>query len=238
MSEPKKYPMTCVSGYWIVNNKHGENYTRKWLQNSLQINCPYIFFSDKETIEIIKNYRKHLPTFYVEYNIQDFVTNAYKDKIVTDLMHCPSVELNLIWNEKIFMVKKALELNPFSSDFFCWVDAGICVYRDIPPPITAFPNIDKLNKLPNDKFIYSSSNSYDRNQVRTDSYYHHVSGTYILNKNIIHDFAKLYEEYLDKLLDTPNIWTDQVILTHIFKDCEHLFYKLCDGYGEIFPYLY
>lgn len=117
MSE-QKYPMTCVSGYWIVTNKHGENYTKKWLQNALQINCPYVFFSDKETIKIIKTYRQKLPTFYVEYDISEFVTNAYKGKIITHPVHCLSIELNMIWNEKIFLVKKALELNPFSSDFF------------------------------------------------------------------------------------------------------------------------
>jgi len=237
MSE-QKYPMTCVSGYWVVKNKHGENYTNKWLQNTLQINCPYVFFSDKETIKIIKTHRRTLPTFYVEYNIPEFVTNIYKDKIITHPVHCPSVELNLIWNEKIFLIKKALDLNPFSSDFFCWVDAGICVYRNKPPPIAAFPNIDKLYALPKDKFIYSSSMPYDLNKVKTDEYYHHISGTFIIHKNIIHEFVKLYKEYLDRLIETPNIWTEQVILTHIFKDHQRLFYKLCDGYGAIFPHLY
>jgi len=229
--------MTCVSGFWKVTNKHGDKY-EKWFQNSLKINCPYVFFSDKETIEIIKKYRQNLPTFYVEYNIQDFVTYSYKDRMTTHPTHCPSVELNLIWNEKIFMVKKAHEINPFLSDFFCWVDAGICTYRNDPPPIVAFPNLRKLNTLPKNKFIYSSSSPYNNINVKNDKYYHHISGIYILDKNIINSFAKLYKEYFDKLLDKNNIWTDQVILTHIFKDHAPLFYKLCDGYGEIFSYMY
>ena len=37
--------------------------------------------------------------------------------MLTDPIHCPSVEVNLIWNEKIFLIKRALELNPFLSDF-------------------------------------------------------------------------------------------------------------------------
>ena len=48
----------------------------------------------------------------------------------------------------------------------------------------------------------------------------------------------MYENYLDKLLDKNNIWTEQVILTHMFKDNKHLFYELCSGYGEIFPRMY
>jgi hypothetical protein len=229
--------MTCVSGYWIVNNKHGNNYDN-WFKNSLKINCPYVFFSDKETIEKIKLYREGLPTFYVECNISEFITNKYKDKMKTHSIHCPSVELNLIWNEKIFLIKKALELNPFFTDYFCWVDAGICIYRTTPCPTIPFPNIEKLNKLPKDKFIYSSSNPYIDEQVKTNNYYHHISGTYILHKNIINDFSKLYESYLDKLIDENNIWTDQVILTHIFKENKSIFYELCSGYGEIFSRMY
>jgi hypothetical protein len=84
----------------------------EWFENSLQINCPYVFFGNKETIEIVKQYRKSLPTFYIEYDIQDFVTNKYKHKMLTHPIHCPSVELNMIWNEKIFLIQKAFKLNP------------------------------------------------------------------------------------------------------------------------------
>ena len=149
-------PLTIVSGYWKIKNKHENNF-EQWFNNTLSINCPYVFFSDKETIEIIKTYRKELPTYYIECNIEDFHTYKYKDKMITDKFHCPSVELNLIWNEKAFLVKKALKINPFNSEYFCWVDAGICTYRDNKPPNKLFPNIEELNKLPKDKLIYSSS---------------------------------------------------------------------------------
>jgi len=59
----------------------------------------------------------------------------------------------------------------------------------------------------------------------------------ILHKNIIDKFVKIYKEYLDKLLDTNNIWTDQVILTHMFKDNTSLFYELTSGYGNVVPYI-
>jgi len=228
--------MTCVSGFWKVNNKHDNHYDT-WFQHSLKINCPYIFFGDKETIEIIKPFRDGLPTFYIECNIEDFVTYKYKHRMITHPSHCPSVELNLIWNEKIFLIKKAVEINPFHSDFFCWVDAGICIYRTISPPSTPFPNVNKLNTLPKNKFIYTSSNPYNEFDVTKNNYYHHISGTYILHKNIVNDVAELYNIYLNNLLDNNNIWTDQVILTHMYKTHKHLFHKLGDGYGELFHLL-
>ena len=231
-----KSPLTCVSGYWNVHNKHGNHYD-KWFKNTLQINCPYVFFADKETIRYIQSFRRELPTLYIECSIQDFITYKYKDRMRTDPTHCPSVELNLIWHEKIFFIQKAKELNPFSSDFFCWVDAGICIYRDVQPPKTPFPNSNKLQSLPTYKFIYCSSLPYIEELVQPNIYYHHISGTYLLHRYIIDDFSFLYNQYLDKLLHKDNIMTDQVILTHIFKDNPNLFHLACNGYGEIINFI-
>lgn len=233
--------LTCVSGYWKIKNKHGDSFNN-WFHHTLKINCPYVFFADKETIEMIKKYRGDLPTHYIESKIEDFYTYRYRDKMVTHPVHCPSIELNLIWNEKIFFLQKAAKLNPFDSSYFMWVDAGICTYRDNPPPKTPFPNLNKLNTLPNDHFIFSSSNNtYIDDKFKKGQYHlhHYISGTtYLLHHSIINHFVKIYLKYLDKLVDKNNIWTDQVILTHIYKDHKYLFYKLSDGYGTIIPSLY
>lgn len=227
---------TCVSCYYEIKNKHGNNFN-DWFKNTLAINCPYVFFSNKKGIEFIKQYRSSYPTYYIELEIEDFYTYKYKDRILTHPVHCPSVELNLVWNEKIFMLEKAHLLNPFNSEWFKWIDAGICIYRNLYPPQTIFPNLDKLNNLPHDKFIYSSSEPYNEGLVKHTNYYHHISGTYIIHKNMINQFAAIYKMYLDKLVDKNNLWSDQVILTHIYKDNPNLFFKLCDGYGEITRYL-
>jgi hypothetical protein len=227
--------LTCVSCYYPVKNKYGDVYG-DWFKTSLDIDCPYVFFSTKVGIEYIKPFRKNHPTYYIELNIEDFVTYKYKYRMKIDKCHCPSIELNLIWNEKIFMIKKAYELNPFNSEWFKWIDAGICIYRNIRPPQTPFPNTTILNKLPKDKFIYSSSNTItpDIQKINLTNYYHHICGTsYLLNQSMINNFAEIYEKYMDILIDTTNIWTDQVIWTHIFKHNTNLFHKLSDGYGEL-----
>ena len=230
--------LTCVSCYFPVKNKHDNKYL-KWFENTLSIDCPYVFFTNSKYIDIIKKYRKHLPTYYIDCEIEDFFTYKYRNQMITHQIHCPSVELNLIWNEKIFMIKKAYEINPFNSEWFQWIDAGICSYRDNLPPNITFPNINKLNLFPKDKFIYSSSNEYINNLVTKTNYYHHISGTsYLIHKSLINRFVDIYQLYLDKLVDKDNIWTDQLLLTHIHKDNPDLFFKLCDGYGEIVKYLF
>lgn len=235
----EKTHMTVVSGYWMVNNKHGDKY-KKWFKNSLSINCPYVFFGDKNSIQIIKEYRKNFPTYYVECEIKDFYTYKYFDNFLVDETNCPSKELNCIWNEKIFFMQKAKNINPFKSDFFIWVDAGICSFRDTKPPLEYFPNFNKVKDLPNDKFIFTSSQNKNFEMEKVGSYnYHYISGAFCVNIRIIDEVCELYKTYLD--LHVPkkdNLYTDQVMYTLIYKDKPELFYKIGHGYGKIIEILY
>jgi hypothetical protein len=229
---------TCVSGYWSIKNKHGTKYD-EWFINSLAVNCPYVFFSNKEGIEFIRKFRQGLPTHYIELEIKDFETYKYKDILKTDPQHCPSAELNLIWHEKLFLVKRASELNPFNSEWFHWIDAGNCIYRNEAPPSSVFPDPGKIDKLPRDKFIYSSSDPYYEYKVSKTNYYHHVAGTsYLVHKTLITKFLLIYKQYLDYLSDSTSVITDQILLTHIYKDNKHLFHMISDGYGEVTRSLY
>jgi hypothetical protein len=232
------FPLTVVSGYWIVKNKHDDKFLN-WFKNTLSINCPYVFFGTKETIELAKQYRKDLPTHYIELEIHDFFTYAYKDKLSVSNSDCPSTELNLIWNEKLFLIKKAIELNLFHSDFFLWADAGLCVYRDKEPPNDVFPAISKLETLPKDKFIFTSSISHTLDINKMNNYnYHHIAGTsYLFHKDFIDIIIPLYKNKLNNI-DPSKMHTDQIILTLIYKENPDIFYKLGDGYGEVVPLLY
>ena len=219
--------VTCVTGLWNT----GETYD-KCLNNTLLINCPYVFFGDHKSIEYVKNIRgDDYPTYYIEYNIEDFDTYKYIDKTIIDELYCHSLELNLIWNEKINMIKIAAEYNIYDSEFFCWIDADINIYKNCSPSKEVFPNKLKINRLPKDKFIYSSTgNEFDEDKVYYIWNYHYISGiSYIIHKNIINDFAKLYGEYMEDLIDINNLWTDKVILTRIYNDNKELFYKLSDN---------
>jgi len=207
-----------------------------WFKTTLAINTPYVFFGTAETIAIAKQFRQGLPTHYVELNIEHMYCYQFRDRIITDPRHCPSTELNVIWNEKLFLLQKAASLNPFQSQYFSWIDAGVCTYRNEQPPPTPFPNPTLLTSLPTDKFIFTSSNEpYFQVQCASPTnYYHYISGTtYMLHRSFIDKFAELYKTYLETHMSKENIYTDQVILTYIFKDRPHLFYKLGHGYGAL-----
>jgi len=235
----EKTQMTIVSGYWIVDNKHGDKY-KKWFMNTLSINCPYVFFGDKNSIQIIKKYRKNFPTYYIECEIKDFYTYKYFDNFIIDETHCPSKELNCIWNEKIFLIQKAKKINPFNSDFFTWIDAGICSYRHKKPPSEYFPNPKKVKDLPTNKFIFTSSiNKYFESKKVGSYNYHFISGTFCIDIRIIDEVCELYKTYLDLYVPKKdNLYTDQVIYTLIYKDKPKLFFKIGNGYGKMIEMLY
>jgi len=232
--------LTIVSGFWKVVNKH-DNKFDNWFSKTLKINCPYIFFGNEESINIVKKHRNSLPTHYINCEISDFYTYKYIDCIETHDKHCPSKQLNLIWNEKLFLVKKASGLNIFNTEFFAWIDSGICIFRDENPPQKPFPNINKLMSLPKDKFIFTSSTDfYNKMFVSDNMYYHYVSaGVFIMHKDFINNFVDLYQQFVDELLPKKKwIYTEQVILTRIFCLYPQLFCKIADGYGNIIPLLY
>jgi hypothetical protein len=232
------YALTAVSGYWIVKNKHDNEYT-KWFKNSLYINCPYVFFGNKESIEIIKPFREHFPTVYIECEIDEFYTYKYKNVFKIDTHHCPSRELNLIWHEKIFLIEKAIQLNPFHSDFFQWIDAGICEYRTEKPPTYSYPELNKLSALPTDKFIFTSSENSHFEPHLMNTYYHYISGTsYMFHKKMIDIIVHLYKEKLEILLPRPQLYTDQMILTHIYYEHPEMFCHFGHYYGKLVSLLY
>ena len=225
---PVKYPVTCVSGYWKVKNKHDNKYSN-WFEKTLNINCPFVIFGDKQSIEYLKPFRKKYPTHYIELNIQDFEMYKYKSKIMTHPIHCPSKELSMIWNQKIYLIKKAKDLNMFESKFYCWYDAGMAVYRDKYPSQKILGDSIIIENLPTDKLIYTSSARFNKNMLK-DIWYHHITGTYILHKKIIDMCCKLYTKHLDS---STKITTDQVVLTHIYNKHPEFFYKIDSGYCKI-----
>lgn len=212
-----------------------------WFERTLRISCPYVFFGTKETIELAKRFRRELPTHYVELDLPEFHTNQYRSVFVTHPHHCPSAELNMIWNEKLFLMQRAATLNPFQSDWFMWVDAGVCVYRATPPPQSPFPSIQKLAGLPTNKLLFTSSDhpQFQPHKVSDSNYYHFISGTYAIHKDGIDTFVEMFRTYLASYVPRRRtLYTDQVILTYMYKDHPELFHSIGHGYGTMLPLLY
>jgi len=219
--------ITLVSGFLPVKNKYLTGEYDSWFKNTLSINASYVFFGTSEIIEFVKTIR---PDFYfIEISLEEMYCYKYMDSIQTHPVHCPSKELMIIWNEKMFMLQKASKINPFNSEYFMWVDAGISIFREKEPPQTPLKDLN----FPLNKIVVTKSKPFFK-KTETENYHYLTGGNLLLHHSFVDTFCEMYKRYLDKLVPLDNnCYTDQVILTKIYSDHPELFEIVGYGYGKL-----
>ena len=130
-----KDPITIVTALYKIKSKYSSDFYLKWVENLLKLDKPIIFFIDPSIANIIKSKRSNKyenKTIWVELEMKDFYTyqkylfffkKAYK--IDEERKENHTIELYLIWAEKVVFLKKAIDANLFSSFCFYWIDAGL-----------------------------------------------------------------------------------------------------------------
>jgi len=222
--------ITVISGFWNVKNKYNgfETY-KKWFNNSLKINQRYIFFTNKSNNDIIKEYRNNYETEFIDYDIHDFYSKNYlPSTFVTHNIHVPSLELALIWNEKMHLVKLAKDydlVNNNLTEFYIWIDAGVAPYRNITPPDIRL-NLLNINSLPHNKLSYAEVDDTITGSVL------------IFHRDIIDTLHDIYYNTLATCNDSFSCGSDQYIFTTILKKYPSYFYRMSFGYGENLIKLY
>ena len=59
ISNQKASPsVTAVSGYWNIHSKHSPGEYSKWFDNTLALNCPYVFFYEDEKVKLVQEAAK------------------------------------------------------------------------------------------------------------------------------------------------------------------------------------
>lgn len=238
--------ITVVSGYWRVNNKYGgHDKYNEWFKNSLQINQRYYFFCEETETDYIKSFRKDLETIYIPYSLNDFYFAKHIDKHWVHPTHVPSIELSMIWHEKIHLMKLAKDTDTKdankdsnkdkyvdkTTEFYVWIDAGICNFRNSSPPLKRL-NIS-VNSLPHDKICYS--------KVKGGNYHRFSGGVLIMHKDIIDNVHSLYLKTLLQCKKSFKDWrcgSDQFVWTQMTKIYPNLFKQICKGYGQNLNVLY
>ena len=127
-----KENLTLVTALYKIKSKRSFYFYQQWINNFLKINKPVIFFIDPKISETIKSKRSSKfknKTKWIELEMKEFYTykkylKYFKETNLIDKERYHTVELYLVWAEKIVFLKKAIEDNPFNSTCFYWIDAG------------------------------------------------------------------------------------------------------------------
>jgi len=134
---PGVIPSTCkstiVSAYYNISSKHSPAEYVNWMTNFLSLQDCLVVFTSKDLEHTIRNLRtpgfpirivpRSLDSFYVAKLLNDTGWEV-QESLDPELEVGHSRELYWIWNEKSAMLKYVSETNPFSSEYFAWLDIG------------------------------------------------------------------------------------------------------------------
>lgn len=125
---------TIVTCYYRSPAKHSIQQYDEWMENFLTtVNNEMIIFCDEESFERIKMYRKEYESktqIYIVPLYDTYCGDSSKHEFwirewqrdIEQRIHHPN--LYIIWNEKAKFVERAMDSNPFKTEFFCWCDIG------------------------------------------------------------------------------------------------------------------
>lgn len=237
---------TIVTCYFKLNKSKAphENYLI-WMSNMLSNNNSMIIFCDaasKSTIEEMRCFHKE-KTLIVETEFSDFYCYQYSRQFVehtvldTELDRGHNMFLYMIWNEKTNFLKRAIELNPFKTDYFLWTDIGC--FRETNTEYLNWPNPKRISEMPKDKVLLLSIAHFTEYELLTSSfdeipsfqYENRISapifGGY---KDVLLKWHKKYYEMLEYfILREQFIGKDQSIMNCVYllnRDmCDLVFWK-------------
>lgn len=125
------WPVTVVTAFYTGPNKYAGGSYYKWGRNFMVQNVPMVIFTDNATKIPALESRNPNMTLVVEVALDDFMTSqhTYDSRWEQQLQmdperHIHHMFLFKVWNEKTNVVMRAIDLNPFNSSHYMWVDFG------------------------------------------------------------------------------------------------------------------
>ena len=148
--------VTCL--YQINTNRHKFSDYLEWIDLLLQINKPIVFYIQPNLSEIIKHKRPQIlqkknnldrkRIFYCLYAYVHYLNQFKETYLIDRATHKHTVDLYIIWCEKMNFLKESIENNYFKSKYFFWADAGLFRFdnNNVTKFINDWPSIDIVKK--------------------------------------------------------------------------------------------
>ncbi len=165
---------TIVTAYFQLKMSKANHATYAgWMRNMLAINNPMVIFCDAQSKPLIQHLRNNThTTVIVETTFKDFYTYKYSksfaEHYALDLeQHVGhNMLLYMIWSEKSHFLKRAIELNPFNSEYFLWVDIGC--FRIPNTQYINWPNPEKIATLDKSKVLMLAVNPFTTDELESE----------------------------------------------------------------------
>jgi hypothetical protein len=243
---------TIVTGLFdikrdIMDGRPWNDYL-KWFEKTLLINCPMVIFVEEQTADFVKNKRGNLPTKIIIQKIEDLEyfkykqnmdriisSKEYKDKIQDyNRIECQHSIYSIIQYSKFEFVEKISIDNPFDSEYFIWMDAGLSRFFDDLNTNKEYPGQQFKNNISSikEKMLIQSFCSYYPDlfysDVLSESYLNDnrsyvMGGMFCAGKEAIKNVKKEINILFEEMLKKNIVNNEQIALGYLLKKKPELF---------------
>ena len=245
--------MTIVTAFFDIHrDTKGDGRTiheyMQWIEKTLQLNCNLYVVTESKFVPFIKEKRRyplyiHEDTLenaaYYKYlpRMKDILnSDAYKQRIACpQRVECILPEYNVIQYSKFGWLEEAIRVNPFQSDTFFWMDAGISRFFldvDIRLP---YPRI-----VPSNRFIIQKRHDLETCCMDIWKADNVLKGTMFGgHRDSVLAVSSKVEEMFQSMLSQGNVNNEQIALAMVYHANKELFFIVDDSsvHLQLFKYL-
>ena len=221
----------------------------EWFSGTLKLKCPMVLFVEESLIKFVEEYRRDLPTKIISYPLEEvpyyylkedmdavIASDDYRSKAKSiDRIECNHSLYSIIQYSKFKWIRDAIEMNPFDSDYYFWLDAGGSRFFDGFDITRQFPGKNGLEALTDigEKVLVQLNTETYHDLVYAETLGEEylldnrsfVCGTFFgMHKNIQPKIEKEIENILvNSMLKENNLNNEQIALAYLVKNKPELF---------------
>jgi hypothetical protein len=153
---------TLVTAYYPIKSKFLKEKYLNWGSTFLKLETPLVMFTEADMVPYIKQMRGDRPIkIYVVPFTELDTWKLYERKwiqhhAIDPEKHIHTPELYAVWAQKAFFVEKAIQENPFNTEYFFWCDFG--AFRNSTINQIVLNSFPRIKHLPKDKIILQAIN--------------------------------------------------------------------------------
>ena len=248
--------ITLVTALYDINrDREGDGRTFEeylsWFGETLKVKSPMVVFVDESLKQFVEDHRGNLPTKIITQSIEEVPYYSLKDEIQKVLdnenykskigapqrVECLMSLYNVIIYSKFPWVKRVIEENPFDSEYFMWIDAGLSrffeqhgvnVYNQYPSRSAVETLLDTKDSV----LIHTSMSYYPdlvNAETCTEEYFWDartwvMAGLWGGGSTILSKFCDMMDEVLrEKMLKNGVINNEQNAMAYLYKNNDDMF---------------
>ena len=176
--------ITFSTCWYRLKAKFDKNVYFNWIDNMLSnVNNYYlVIYTNKESYQDIEKYNSNKNIKIILKEFENFYNYKYKNNWIANqdksiLKDKIDWKLNMLWSEKIHLVKETITSNYFDTEYYGWCDIGYFRNRYNDTPVSpSWPSTEKINNLDKTKIHYALVNN-------NDEYMNQLATIIVINKN-------------------------------------------------------